>query len=100
MESEGFAGLAKLEEELEEALRGGTIAGSQGMLLRHKIEERREDLEEEMRISQQAEWWAQMGQQQQQWGGSHPTGEQAQWYAGQYDQQQGHNQQGYGDQQQ
>ena len=99
MESEGFAGLAKLEEELEEALRGGTIAGSQGMLLRHKIEERREDLEEEMRISQQAEWWAQMGQQQQQWGGSYPTGEQAQWYAGQYDQQ-GHNQQGYDDQQQ
>jgi hypothetical protein len=105
MESEGFAGLAKLEEELEEALRGGTLAGSQGMLLRHKIEERREDLEEEMRISQQAEWWAQMGQQQQQWGGSYPTGEQAQWYAGQYDQQaydqqQAQNQQGYDDQQQ
>ena len=105
MDSEGFAGRAKLDEKLEEALRGGTIAGSQGMLLRHKIEERREDLEEEMRISQQAEWWAQMGQQQQQWGGSYPTGEQAQWYAGQYDQQaydqqQGHNQQGYDGQQQ
>jgi len=40
-----------------------TIAGSQGMLLRHNIDERRAELEEELRISQQAEWWAQMGQQ-------------------------------------
>ncbi len=96
MESEGFSGLAKLEEELDEALRSGTIAGSQGMLLRHRIEERREDLEEEMRISQQAEWWAQMGQQQQQYGGW--TEEQTQqWYAQQGQQGQGYDQ--YGGQQ-
>jgi hypothetical protein len=87
--AEGFQGLADLEEELDEALRGGSIAGSQGMLLRHKIDERRADLEEELRISQQAEWWAQMGQQQQQHGGWYPTEGQAQWYA---------NQQGYGQQ--
>ena len=91
--AEGFQGLADLEDELDESLRAGTIAGSQGMLLRHKIDERRAELEEELRISQQAEWWAQMGQQQQaQYGGWYPTEGQAQWY-GQYDQQ-GHGQQG------
>ena len=94
--AEGFQGLLNLEEELDEALRSGTIAGSQGMLLRHKIDERRADLEDEMRISQQAEWWAQMGQQQQQYGGWYPSDAQAQWYAGQYDQsyQQGYDQHG------
>ncbi|MDP7042445.1 MAG: SBBP repeat-containing protein [Candidatus Thalassarchaeaceae archaeon] len=97
--AEGFQGLATLEEELDESLRSGSIAGSQGMLLRHKIDERRAELEEELRISQQAEWWAQMGQQQQQHGGWYPTEGQAQWYAGQYEQQQGYDQQqGYGQQ--
>ncbi len=81
--AEGFQGLAELEEELDEALRDGVIQGSQGMLLKNKIDERRLALEEEMRISQQAEWWAQMGQQQQQqqaWAGWQPTEDQAQWY--------------------
>jgi hypothetical protein len=96
--SEGFQGLADLEEELDEALRSGSIAGSQGMLLRHNIDERRAGLEEELRISQQAEWWAQMGQQQQQQGGWYPTEGQAQWYAGQYDQQAYDQQQGQGQQ--
>ena len=96
--SEGFQGLADLEDELDEALRSGTIAGSQGMLLRHNIDERRAELEEELRISQQAEWWAQMGQQQQQQGGWYPTEGQAQWYAGQYDQQAYDQQQGHGQQ--
>jgi hypothetical protein len=64
------------------------------MLLRHNIDERRAELEEELRISQQAEWWAQMGQQQQQQGGWYPTEGQAQWYAGQYDQQAYDQQQG------
>lgn len=96
--AEGFQGLADLEEELDEALRAGSIAGSQGMLLRHNIDERRAELEEELRISQQAEWWAQMGQQQQQQGGWYPTEGQAQWYAGQYDQQAFDQQQGHGQQ--
>ena len=96
--AEGFQGLADLEDELDEALRAGSIAGSQGMLLRHNIDERRAQLEEELRISQQAEWWAQMGQQQQQQGGWYPTEGQAQWYAGQYDQQAYDQQQGHGQQ--
>ena len=90
LSAEGFQGLANLEEELDEALRSGSVGGGQGMLLRNKIDEKRAELEEELRISQQAEWWAQMGQQQQQHGAWYPTEGQAQWYAGQYDQGQGH----------
>ena len=85
-EAEGFDGLAEVEEELEELLRRGNITGSQGMLLRQQVDEKRYALDEELRVSQQAQWWAAMGQQNQQWGGWYPTTEQAQWYAGQQDQ--------------
>ena len=85
-EAEGFDGLAEIEEELEELLRRGSISGSQGMLMRQQVDEKRYALDEELRVSQQAQWWAAMGQQnQQQWGGWYPTTEQAQWYAGQQD---------------
>ncbi len=86
MEAEGFEGLAEIEEELEKLLRRGSIRGSQGMLLRQRLDERRYALDEELRVSQQAQWWAAMGQQNQQWGGWYPTSEQAQWYAGQNEQ--------------
>ena len=80
-QAEGFEGLAEIEEELEKLLRRGSIRGSQGMLLRQRLDERRYALDEELRVSQQAQWWAAMGQQNQQGGGWYPTSEQAQWYA-------------------
>ncbi len=86
VEAEGFEGLAEIEEELEKLLRRGSIRGSQGMLLRQRLDERRYALDEELRVSQQAQWWAAMGQQNQQGGGWYPTSEQAQWYAGQNEQ--------------
>ena len=84
-EAEGFDGLAEIEEELEELLRRGSISGSQGMLMRQQVDEKRYALDEELRVSQQAQWWAAMGQQNQPWGRWYPTSEQAQWYAGPLD---------------
>jgi hypothetical protein len=67
-EAEGFEGIAEVEEELDALLRKNDIGAAQGILIRNRIDDRREALEEEMRISQQSQQWAwnnEYGQQQQ-----------------------------------
>ncbi len=80
-----FEGLSSFEEELDQALKTNSIMASQGVYLRNRIEKKRTKFMEELQVSQYAEWWAQMGYQQQQ-SGWYPADGQSQWPAGNYDQ--------------
>ena len=60
-----FAGLSSFEEELDDALKNNLIPASQGIYLRNRIDKQRNKFQEELQAAQYAEWWAQVGHQQQ-----------------------------------
>ena len=60
-----FAGLSSFEEELDDALKNNLILAPQGIYLRNRIDKQRNKFQEELQASQYAEWWAQVGHQQQ-----------------------------------
>ena len=56
--AEGYEGILEVEKEVESMSEKGKIDAGQTALLFDRIGDKRYRLEEEMRVAQQAEWWA------------------------------------------
>ena len=56
--AEGYEGILEVEKEVETLSEKGRIDAGQTALLFDRIGDKRYRLEEEMRVAQQAEWWA------------------------------------------
>ena len=56
--AEGYEGILEVEKEVEALSEKGSIDAGQTALLFDRIGDKRYRLEEEMRVAQQAEWWA------------------------------------------
>ncbi|MBA41298.1 MAG: hypothetical protein CMB17_05470, partial [Euryarchaeota archaeon] len=64
--AEGYEGILEVEKEVETMSEKGKIDAGQTALLFDRIGDKRYRLEEEMRVAQQAEWWAHQQSQGQQ----------------------------------